>query len=214
MGGVPCQPPRPRAAEGERGSARTSEGGRAQRAEPDPAARLTHHVPRRSGPAAGSEPGRSPSRAASRATGRQRSPCTGLSLAPGLWGARPRGSDPGPAPWRPRPPRPTPRSLGGARARALPRVRRSTGSGRRTLARPRCAATCSIHTRVACTHINSSVSLWAVRPWSLPCFYPLPPSPARSRAGSHQAGSSLGLLSLYPQRWESLKPSPREPQEV
>lgn len=64
------------------------------------------------------------------------------------------------------------------------------------------------------SHTNSSVSLWAVRPWSLPCFYPLPPSPARSRAGSHQAGSSRGLLSLYPQRWESLKSSPREPQDV
>lgn len=178
MGGVPCQPPCSRAAEGERGSARTSEGGRAQRAEPDPAARLTHHVPRRSGPAAGSEPGRSP--AASR-DGTAASPlhwCFARSWAVGRAAAR---VGPGPRPLEAPPTAARPEVLGGARARALPRVRRSTGSGRRTFARPRCAATCSIHTRVACTHINSSVSLLGCKclgvcPASTPA-----PSPAREQ---------------------------------
>lgn len=138
VGGVPCQPSPPRSRGSRTWFQGDSGGWRGTGAEPGPAARHTHHAPLRSAPAAGLGPGRAPSRAASRATGGLHSASARRSLAPELRGARPRGPDPSPAPGRPRPSQ----SRGPAPAgRALSRVRRRTGSGRRAHAGPRRAAT-------------------------------------------------------------------------
>lgn len=161
------------------------------------AARRTHHAPRRSAPAAGSGPGRAPSRAASRATGRPRSASARGPLPPEQRGARPSGSDLGPAPGaRPREPPPTaapPR--GPALARALPRVRRSAGSGEaraqraQTCGDTRLSPGCRRGTRGWHAHTDTEVSLSgckalesALSPTPCPCPQP----------GAEQGATKLG----------------------